>query len=204
METLKDLLEEELKDLYSAEKQLTKALPTMEKNASSALLKEAFRKHLGETEEQVTRLERIGEMLDIRLAGKKCKAMEGLIEEGKEVAEEKGDPNVLDAAFIAAAQRVEHYEISAYGSARALAEHLGEDEVVTLLQETLDEESATDEALTMLCQEEIFSAAPNSTDDEGDEENVDGEKVTETGRAARQPVSSVRPMTAPAKRTRRK
>ena len=121
MDSLTELLEDQLKDLYSAEKQLTKALPAMETKASAASLKKAFRLHLEQTNAHVQRLEEIGETLGIRIEGKKCKGMEGLIQEGKEAAQETGDRNVLDASLIAAAQRVEHYEISAYGSARATA-----------------------------------------------------------------------------------
>src|SRR3569832_1400619 len=117
MESLNELLQDQLKDLYNAEKQLVKALPAMAKKASTPALKDAFTTHLEETKEHVQRLERIGQALSTKLTGKTCKAMAGLIEEGKEVLAEKGNRLVLDAALIAAAQRVEHYEISAYGSA---------------------------------------------------------------------------------------
>jgi ferritin-like metal-binding protein YciE len=153
------LLEDQLKDIYSAETQLVKALPKMAKKASIKGLKEAITAHLEETKHQVERLDQIGETLNIKLTGKKCKAMEGLIQEGAEVLEADGPGAVIDTALIAAAQRVEHYEISAYGSARALAQHLGHESVVELLQETLDEESAADEKLTGLCEEEILPAA---------------------------------------------
>src|SRR5262245_19403925 len=141
MNSLEDLLQEQLKDIYSAEQQLTKALPAMAKHATTPQLKRAFEEHLAQTEEHVKRLEQVAEQMDFSLRGKKCSGMEGLIEEGKELMEEDGDEAVLDAGLIAAAQRVEHYEISAYGSARALAERLGASQVVSLLQETLDEES---------------------------------------------------------------
>ena len=156
--TLANLLADQLKDIYSAETQLVKALPKMAKKASAAGLKDAITSHLEETKNQVERLNQIGQALSIKLTGKKCKAMEGLIEEGSEVLEAEGPSPVIDAALIAAAQRVEHYEISAYGSARALATHLGHQDVVALLEETLAEESAADEKLTSVCEEEILPA----------------------------------------------
>jgi ferritin-like metal-binding protein YciE len=157
--TIAELLEDQLKDLYSAENQLVKALPKIAKKASAAGLKEAVTSHLEETKGHVERLNTIGESLGIKLSGKKCKAMQGLIEEGAEVLEAEGPGPVIDSAIIAAAQRVEHYEISAYGSARTLAEQLGHADAVKLLQETLDEESAADEKLTSVSEEEVLPAA---------------------------------------------
>jgi ferritin-like metal-binding protein YciE len=179
MNTLSELFEEQLKDLYNAEKQLTKALPAMARKASTPSLKEAFSGHLEETTHQVQRLEEIGQALGISLKGKVCKAMEGLIEEGKEVIKEKGDRLVLDAALIAAAQRVEHYEISAYGSARALAEQLEHSDAVELLQATLDEESGADEKLNSISLDEILGEAPSGLEDEeeGDEEAEESDEV---------------------------
>jgi ferritin-like metal-binding protein YciE len=159
MPTITKLLEDQLKDIYSAETQLVKALPKMAKKASSKGLKEAITSHLEETKHQVERLNQIAQTLGIKLAGKKCKAMEGLIEEGAEVLETEGPGPVIDLALIAAAQRVEHYEISAYGSARAFAGHLGHEDVVELLQETLGEESAADEKLSSISEEEILPTA---------------------------------------------
>jgi ferritin-like metal-binding protein YciE len=130
----------------------------MAKKAAAAGLKEAITSHLEETKHQIERLNEIGQTLGIKLAGKKCKAMEGLIEEGSEVLEAEGPGPVIDAALIAAAQRVEHYEISAYGSARALATHLGHEAIAGLLNETLEEESAADEKLTSICEGEILPA----------------------------------------------
>jgi ferritin-like metal-binding protein YciE len=153
------LLEDQLKDIYSAETQLVKALPKMARKASSKALKEAITSHLQETKRQVERLEEIGQTLSIKLAGKKCKAMEGLIEEGAEVLEAEGPGPVIDSALIAAAQRVEHYEMSAYGSACALARRLGHEDVVGLLHETLEEESAADEKLTAISEEVILPSA---------------------------------------------
>jgi ferritin-like metal-binding protein YciE len=157
--TIAKLLEDQLKDIYSAENQLVKALPKMAKRASSESLKDAITTHLEETKQQVERLDQIGQNLGIKLSGKRCKAMEGLVEEGAEALEADGPGPVIDAAIIAAAQRVEHYEISAYGTARAFATQLGHDEVAELLQETLDEESAADEKLSALSEEEILPAA---------------------------------------------
>jgi ferritin-like metal-binding protein YciE len=157
--TVAKLLEDQLKDLYSAENQLVKALPKMAKKASAKGLKEAISSHLEETKGHVERLAQIGESLGIKLSGKKCKAMEGLIEEGAEILEAEGPGPVIDAAIIAAAQRVEHYEISAYGTARTFAAQLEHDDAVELLQETLVEESAADEKLTSISEDEVLPAA---------------------------------------------
>lgn len=177
MDSLQELLEEELKDIYSAENQLLKALPKMAKKASSATLKKAFTDHLQETEGQIARLDKIGATLDITLTGKKCKAMEGLVEEGKDVIEEDGDESVIDAALIGAAQRVEHYEISAYGTVRAIAETLGHADVVSLLSETLDEEAAADEKLTEIATGEVLAMAAKA--EGGEEEEEDDEVASE-------------------------
>lgn len=181
LETLDKLFHDQLKDLYSAENQLVKALPKMAKKASNDALQEAFKSHLVETKVQLERLTKIGEMLSIKLTGKKCKAMEGLVEEGKEILEAEGEDGVLDAGLIAAAQRVEHYEISAYGSARAMAEKLGHTEAVELLQETLNEESAADEKLTGIAEEEIYPQiqSDESGEEEEEEEEEDADMETE-------------------------
>jgi ferritin-like metal-binding protein YciE len=150
MNTLQDLFVHDLKDLYNAETQLLKALPKMAKKATSPDLKQAFEKHTRETEVQIQRLEQIFEELDESPKGKKCKAMEGLIEEGKEIMEEDVEPEVLDAGLIGAAQKVEHYEIAGYGTARTYAEMLGNNAAARLLQQTLDEEGKTDKLLTEL------------------------------------------------------
>jgi ferritin-like metal-binding protein YciE len=182
MNTLNELFEEQLKDLYNAEKQLSKALPAMARKASNRSLKAAFTDHLHETNEHVTRLEQIGQSLGISLKGKVCKAMQGLVEEGKEVIQEKGDAMVLDAALIAAAQRVEHYEISAYGSARALAEKLAREEAVTMLQTTLDEETAADEKLNTISMEEILPEAPyeSGEEEDGEQESEEEDEVAKS------------------------
>ena len=147
---LKTLYIDELKDLYSAENQLVKALPKMAKAASSDELREGFEKHLEQTKGHVQRLEKIFEALGENPRGKKCKGMEGLIEEGSEAMQEDYEGSVLDAALIGAAQRVEHYEIAGYGTVRSMAETLAEDDHVSLLKETLQEEKETDEKLTEL------------------------------------------------------
>jgi len=159
VKNLHDLFVEELKDLYSAEKQLLKALPKMAKAACSDELRQGFVEHLEQTEGQVARLEEIFEGLGVSPRGKKCLAMEGLIEEGKEIMEEDMDENVLDAALIAAAQKVEHYEIAGYGTVCTFAKLLGEDRAAELLQETLDEEKETDVKLTELAETTINAEA---------------------------------------------
>jgi len=176
LSTLTELLHDQLKDLYSAESQLIKALPKMAKSASSEKLREAFTSHLEETRGQFERLQTIGESLGLKLTGKKCQAMEGLIEEGKEVLESEGEDPVIDLALIAAAQRVEHYESAAYGSARTLAEQMGHGEVVELLQETLDEESAADEKLTRIAEEDVFPEALEGAEEEEEGKESDGEE----------------------------
>jgi ferritin-like metal-binding protein YciE len=148
LETMKELLLDELQDLYSAETQITKALPKMAKAAAGADLKQAFESHLEETEGHVQRLETIFQHLKESPKGKTCEGMKGLLKEGDERIKEGGEPDVLDAGLISAAQRVEHYEIAAYGSARTYAELLGEPDVVKLLEKTLEEEKAADQKLT--------------------------------------------------------
>jgi ferritin-like metal-binding protein YciE len=153
--SLQELYVEELKDLYSAENQLLQALPKMAKAASSSDLRTAFEDHLEQTRDQVERLEKIFKKLDASPKGKKCKAMEGLIEESNELLTEEAEPEVLDAALIAAAQRVEHYEMAGYGSVRTFARLLRDQEAADLLQETLDEEEAADKKLTELAETTI-------------------------------------------------
>jgi len=161
--SLRDLYEDELKDLFSAENQLLKALPKMAKAASSEELKAAFLTHLEQTKVHAERLEQICDALGISPKGKKCKAMEGLIEEGKELMEEDADPEVLDAGLIAAAQRVEHYEIAGYGCVRTYAGLLKDAKAAELLQQTLDEEGQTDKLLTKLAKRINVMADANGT-----------------------------------------
>lgn len=159
LETLTHLYIHQLKDLYSAEKQLVKALPKMAKAATSPNLRAGFETHLEETKEHAIRLEQILSSHKQTTRGPKCKAMEGLVEEGAELMEEEADPEVLDAGLICAAQKVEHYEIASYGCARTFAELLGDKAGQKLLQQTLDEEGATDKKLTELALSEINVSA---------------------------------------------
>ncbi len=172
MDTLKGLFEEQIKDLYNAENQLLKALPKMAKAATEPTLKEAFESHMEETKEHVERLKRVAETLGFKPTGKTCKAMQGLVEEGQDTMKEVEEGPVLDAGLIAAAQRVEHYEISAYGSARAIAEQLGLEDAAGLLQSTLDEELTADEKLTEISEGSVLTAAMAMGEEgEGDEED---------------------------------
>jgi ferritin-like metal-binding protein YciE len=155
METLQDLFLETLKDIYYAEKAILKALPKMAKKSSSQDLAAAFETHREETEQQVAQLEEIFGILDKPARGKKCPAIDGILEEGKEIIKEAKDDTVRDAGMLAAAQAVEHYEISRYGTLKAWAEKLGMDDVAGLLDETLQEEKATDLKLTDLAESEI-------------------------------------------------
>ena len=176
LDNLRKLFVEELRDLYSAENQLVKALPKMARGASSQELKQALEDHLEQTQGQVERLEEVFEQLDETPRGKTCKAMKGLVEEGSEILEEDGEHSVLDAGIIAAAQKVEHYEIASYGTLRAWAGLLGENEAAELLQETLDEEKETDENLTELAVSCINLDA--NEDDEGEEEEEETNRMT--------------------------
>jgi ferritin-like metal-binding protein YciE len=176
---LQRLYMEQLKDIYSAESQLLKALPKMAKAARSQDLRQGFEKHLEQTKGQVERLEQIFRALDENPKGKKCMGMQGLIEEGEEVIKEESATDALDAGLIAAAQRVEHYEIAAYGSVRAFAELLGDDDSVNLLRQTLEEEKETDKTLTELSAE-INTLAMNA----GRRSGQDTEESAGRGRRA--------------------
>jgi ferritin-like metal-binding protein YciE len=155
MSTLEDLFVDFLKDLYSAEKQLVKALPKMAKAAQASDLQKAFQDHLKQTEGHVERLDQIFSDLEASPRGKKCVGMEGLIEEGNEIMQEEAEPDVMDAGLIAAAQKVEHYEIASYGTARAWAQQLGYDKAARLLQETLDEEGEANKKLTAIAESHV-------------------------------------------------
>jgi ferritin-like metal-binding protein YciE len=159
LDSLQNLFVTELKDIYNAEKQLVTALPRIAKAASSPELADAITKHLKETEGHVARLEQIFQSLGVPIRGKKCKGMEGLLEEGKEIMEEEGQENVIDAALISAAQRVEHYEMAAYGCLRTYAQILGHSDAARLLGQTLKEEEAADEKLNQLAEGGINQAA---------------------------------------------
>jgi ferritin-like metal-binding protein YciE len=157
--TVKDLLEDEIKDLYSAEKQLTKAIPKMAKGSHDRALSTAFTNHLKETEEQVARLEEVAKLLDIKAVGKKCEGMEGIIQEGAEALEDEGNEMVLDLEIIGAGSRVEHYEMAGYLTAISLAERIGVREVVTLLKKSLAEEQAAEQTLRKIATGLIKGAA---------------------------------------------
>lgn len=164
LDTLEKLYISELRDLYSAENQLLKALPKMAKGATSPELKEAFETHLKQTKGHVERLEELFEQRDESPKGKTCHAMKGLIEEGSEILKEDGEDSVLDAGMIVAAQKVEHYEIASYGSVRTFANLLGKDEEAELLQSTLDEESETNEILNRLAETVVNPEAVSETE----------------------------------------
>jgi ferritin-like metal-binding protein YciE len=159
VKSMQDLLLEELRDIYHAEKQLVRALPKMAKAAHSDRLRTAFEDHLEETNVHVERLEQAFEQLDARKRGKRCEAMEGLIDEARELMEEVKTPEVLDVALIGGAQKVEHYEIATYGSLHALAEALGETELAKLLATTLEEEKAADAKLNKIALEDVNKKA---------------------------------------------
>jgi ferritin-like metal-binding protein YciE len=159
LESLKDLYLEQLKDLYSAETQIVDALPKMAEAANSADLKKGFNDHLRQTEEHVRRLERIFQDLQESPKGETCDGMKGLLKEGHAMTKMHGEPSVLDAGLIACAQRVEHYEIAAYGTVRTYAEMLGKSTHVSLLEKTLQEEEQTDEKLTQLAESHINQEA---------------------------------------------
>jgi ferritin-like metal-binding protein YciE len=149
----------QLRDLYNAENQLIKALPKLAKAAEHEELKNAFQGHLEQTRHHAERLEQIFESLGMKAKGKTCKAMEGLIEEGKEIMEEDAEPNVMDAGLIGAAQKVEHYEIASYGTVRTWAQQLGHSQAAEILQQTLDEEAETDRKLTVIAEDMVNVAA---------------------------------------------
>jgi ferritin-like metal-binding protein YciE len=192
---LRDALVDEIKDLYNAEKQLVKALPKMAKAASSDELRDAFETHLEETEGHVARLEQVFELLDEKPRGKHCAGMAGIVEEGSEKLQEDMEDTVLDASLIGAAQKVEHYEICAYGTVSAWAEALGLNEVAELLNQTLEEEKAADEKLTALAESGINDAATagESEMDEDEEEAAMPMRATSgRGRQQEQPQASAK------------
>ncbi len=177
---LHKLFEDELKDIYWAEKALVKALPKMAKNATSPELVEAIQTHLGETQEQVSRLEQVFELIGTKAQAKKCEAMAGLLKEGEELMQDNDKGVMRDAAIISAAQKVEHYEIASYGTLRSFAETLGLDEAATLLEETLNEEKNADETLTGVAVSAINIAAANEEEDEDSEEEDEDDSEEES------------------------
>lgn len=188
LESLQDLYLEQLKDLHSAEKQIIEALPKMIEQTKHAELRQGFEKHLRQTEEQLSRLEKIGERIGQSLGGHKCKGMEGLLEEGEELLKERADSDVLDAALIAAAQRVEHYEMAGYGCARTYARLLGLEDDAKLLQQTLDEEGETDHLLTAMAERVINVEAlmgDAASDREVKRTAQKGDRVSDGGRTER-------------------
>jgi len=195
VESLEELLQEELKDIYDAEKQLTKALPKLAKKATSPELKSAFEEHLQQTEEHVERLEQVFEQLELPARGKKCEGMKHLISEGDEMIRDAEDDDTRDAVMIASAQKVEHYEIASYGTLRTWANLLGKSEVASLLEETLEEEKETDQRLTSIA-ESVNVEAANQGDEEEEEEEAPtgrGSQRRAAPSAGRKPVAADRP-----------
>jgi ferritin-like metal-binding protein YciE len=208
--TLHEMMLDEIRDLYHAEKQLTKALPKLARAATSEDLREAFEMHLEETHEQITRLEEVFQALGEKPKAKPCPGMAGIIEEGQDTMKEDADGAVLDAALIAAAQRAEHYEIGAYGTCIEWAKLMGHREVVSLLEQTLEEEKATDKKLTMLAESEINPAAlAEGGHEDGEEETASGRRVAKasgnrrTQSTRRQASTGSRPRAKAADRKRR-
>jgi len=192
LDNLNALLIEQLQDIYYAEKQLVKALPKMAKAANAEELSTAFTNHLEDTKGHVTRLDRAFEVLGVTAKSKKCPAIDGLIEEASEMMEEEGEESVLDAGLIASAQRVEHYEIAAYGNARTFAHVLGNEEVVALLDETLDEEHAANDLLSSISMEAVIPSAlkagngdSEAMEEDENEEVEEEEAVSTTSRPNR-------------------
>ncbi len=177
LENLQDLFLEQLKDIYDAEQRITKALPKMAREATAEELSSAFEEHLSQTEEHVARLERVFRMVGESPSKHTCKAMVGLLEEGEEIMKEDAPESVMDAGLIAAAQKVEHYEMATYGCLRDWAQLLGLTEAANVLQETLDEEGETDKALTEIAQSLNVEAL------EGEDEEVEAEAEEETPKA---------------------
>jgi ferritin-like metal-binding protein YciE len=178
IDSLETLMQEELRDIYDAEKQLTKALPKMAKKATSEELKTAFEEHLRQTEQQIERLDQVFEQLELPARGKRCEGMKSLIKEGEEMISEAADDSTRDAVMIAAAQKVEHYEIAAYGTLRTWATVLGQAEVASLIGETLEEEKQADQKLTQIAEAFVNQASA----EEGGEEEEGEEQAAPRGR----------------------
>ena len=184
-ENLREALIEEIRDLYNAEKQLVKALPKMAKGAESDELRDAFEKHLEETEGQVTRLERVFELLDEKPRGKHCAGMAGIVEEGSEKLQEDMEGSVLDACLIASAQKVEHYEIASYGTLATFAEIMGHQDAKDLLGQTLDEEKEADEKLTQVAGQINFAAEGEGEEEEAGSMTSAGSRSSRGGSSSR-------------------
>jgi ferritin-like metal-binding protein YciE len=189
LDSLSALMEEELKDLYDAEKQLTKALPKLAKKASSPELKEAFEEHLRQTEQHIERLDEVFEKLELPARGKKCTGMQNLIKEGDEMIAEAEDDATRDALMIAAAQKVEHYEIASYGTVRTWANLLGESDAAELLQNILDEEKETDQKLTSIAESSVNQEAAegHASEAAGTSGSRGGRSASRLGAAGRSP-----------------
>lgn len=170
MQTMEDILLEELKDLYSAEQQIMEAMPKVIQRASAKELKQVLTNHMEETKGQIARLEQVESILNKRLSGGKCEAMEGLIRECQDVLSLSGNPALIDVLITGACQRIEHYEIAGYGTARTIAEQMGYDDVADLCQTTLDEESNADEELTRVSEDEILPNCPYEAEEEQSDE----------------------------------
>jgi len=190
--TAEELFVDELKDIYSAEKQAVKAFPRLTKAVQSDELKQAMQEHLEQTKGQIERLDRIFEILDKRSSGKTCQGMKGLVEEAQSQVEEIEKGPVLDCAMIGALQRIEHYEIAAYGTAATLAEAMGQDEVKELLGETLEEEKETDERLTQVAQSVNSEAIGEGSEEEGSEEDDENESSSNGSRGSSSSRSSAK------------
>ena len=204
MEPLEKLFRDEIADLYDAEQQILKALPKMIEAVSAPQLRTALEQHRKATEGQVKRLEQIFQA-EGKPSPKKCKGMAGVLAEGEEVLKEDYEGEVLDAAIIGAAQRVEHYEIAAYGTARAFAEHLGKDEAVELLQETLDEEKEADELLTQIAESQVnLSASEEEGEEEDSDEDSDASSKSGAKSASRSNTNKSRTAKTKASRSRAK
>jgi ferritin-like metal-binding protein YciE len=196
LENLQELFLEQVKDLYDAEHRIAKALPKMAREATSEELSSAFEEHLAQTQEQITRLEKVFRIAGESPSKKTCKATVGLLEEGEEMMKEDAPESVKDAGLIAAAQKVEHYEMATYGCLRDWAQLLGLDEAVDLLQKTLDEEEETDKRLTDIAQSLNIEAMEGENEEEGDEDVPRaevGEKARKTATPARRPTAAARP-----------
>jgi len=186
MESLEELLQEELKDMYDAEKQLTKALPKLAKKATTPDLQDAFEEHLRQTQQHMERLEQVFDQLGMPVKGKTCKGMKNLIAEGNDMIADADDDATRDAIMIAAAQKVEHYEIAAYGTMRTWANVLGHREIASMLEDTLEEEKETDQKLTGIAEGFVNQAAAE------DEEEEEPRKRTVGARASRRPAAADR------------
>ena len=201
IETLDELLEEELKDLYDAEKQITRALPKLVKAATAPELKQAFTDHLEQTKGQIARLEEVFGHLGVKPKAKPCLAMKGLVDEGQQQTQEEADSSIMDLMLIGAAQKVEHYEISGYGTVRSIAEALGNQEVAELLRQSEEEEGETDKKLSAIASHLIEEASGESEEDEEDEDEDDEDEDLEDNEDEDDEDDEDEKVTSPPKKT---